>query len=112
MSYLIFDNDTADLDYEQVTQLEGVEYLFRFLWSDRESAWYMDLSDQDQDPIAQFVRITVGWPLLRRFRDPRLPPGMLIAIDTTGDNEDVAVPSDLGARVLLFYVTSDDEDLA
>ena len=31
------DTNTSELNYDQLTQLEGVEYLFRFAWMPRET---------------------------------------------------------------------------
>ncbi len=112
MSYLVIPTDGATVPrYSEIVPLDGIEYLFDFAWSERESCWYFDLSDQDENPIAQLVRVVVSFPLLRRFRDARLPPGFLYAADTSGAGRDVEAQGDLGARVLLCYLTSDDPDL-
>ena len=114
MSYQIIpvDPDTTALYYDQIVPLEGIEYLFTFLWSDRESCWYLSIGDQDGNPIAYGIRLVVNWPLLRRFTDSRLPPGLLVATDTSLQGADIAASSDLGSRVLLMYMTSDDPNLA
>lgn len=106
--FLTIDADASDLYYDQITQLEGVEYLLTFAWSARESCWYLDVGDQDGNPLASGVKLVVSWPLLRRFNDDRLPPGFLYCVDMTGNGMDIEVPEDLGSRVLLTYITSDD----
>lgn len=108
MSFLVVDTTDPSLFYEQITQLDGFEYLLRFIWSDRESRWYLNLYDQDENPLALGIGIKVGWPLLHRFKDPRLPPGLLMAVDTSGAGIDAQAPTDLGDRILLMYVTGDD----
>jgi hypothetical protein len=108
MAIQLIDTDTTDLLYSEEIQLEGLTYTFRFLWSVRESAWYLDISDQGGNMLAPWVRLVIGVPLLRRFVDPRLPPGMLFCADLTGMDRDIEVPSDLGTRVPLSYLTSDD----
>jgi hypothetical protein len=92
--------------FDQLTPLEGTEYLLRFLWSQRESAWYLNFYDQDSNPIAVGLRLNVSVSLLRRFRDARLPPGVLFCADMTGQNLDIQTQGELGARVLLVYQTS------
>jgi hypothetical protein len=110
---LRIDVDTPSLFYDQITQLEGVEYLFQFMWHPRESAWYIHLFDQDQNLLCGLIRLVVGFPLLRRFQhDPRTPPGCLMCIDYSQTNAEIAVPTDLGSRVDLMYITSDDPTLA
>ena len=111
MAFLLVDTDTSSLNYSQVTQIEGVEYVMHFYWSTREDCWYLDITDQEGDEIAMGVRLVVNWPLLRRFVDPRLPTGALVAVDMTGTGTDIEASTDLGTRVLLFYITADDAAL-
>lgn len=114
MSLLQLDVSGAQtlLYFDQLTQLEGVEYLLTFLWSDRESCWYVGIGDQDGNPIAQGIRLVLGASLLRRFTDTRLPPGRLALVDFTGTGLDLTQPTDLGVGYQLMYVTSDDPILA
>lgn len=112
---LVVDTSAAadSLDFDQLTQLEGRQYLLRFTWSARESSWYLRIYDQDQNPIALGIRLVVGWPLLRRFRDPRLPPGILFVGDTSETDQEISQPAELlpNGRCPLMYATSDDADL-
>ncbi len=105
---LFVDNSTTSLLYDQIIQFEGVEYSCQFLWAEREGCWYLDVNDQNGNPIAPWVRLVIGLPLLRRFQDPRLPPGLLMVVDMTGEGRDIEVPGDLGTRCPLMYITSDD----
>lgn len=112
MAFLILDTDPDSLNYVQTTQLEGVEYVMHFYWSTREDCWYLDITDQEANELAMGVRLVVNWPVLRRFVDPRLPLGILTAIDMSGAGLDIEASTDLGSRVILFYITSDDEALS
>lgn len=98
----------GSLFYNQLTQLDGLEYLLEFIWSARETCWYLNIYDQNSNPIALFIRLVVTSSLLTRFVDPVTPPGVLFCLDTSGTNTEIATPDDLGARVLLIYVTADD----
>lgn len=100
--------DSSLLYYDEIVQIEGIEYFFEFIWSDRESAWYLNIYDQGANPIAMSIRLVVTWDLLRRFVDPRLPTGVFLCVDLTGNDQDVVIPSDLGSRVIFTYITSDD----
>lgn len=104
-----FDNDTDQLEYNQLVQLEGAEYLFRFLWSDREQSPYCDISDQDGNVLAAGIKLVLGQNLLDRFTDPTLPPGALILIDLSGKEQEISAMSELGNRCPLIYITSDDD---
>lgn len=103
MSFILIDTDNTSKHYTQTTQLDGVEYLLEFIWSDRESCWYLNISDQDGNQLACLVRLIVSWSLLRRFSDARLPPGALFCLDLSNTNVDIQAMSDLGTRVSLIY---------
>jgi hypothetical protein len=113
MSYLVIDTSTAasSLFFDQLTQLDGREYLLRFVWHDRTSQWKLGIYDQDENLLVPGVGLKVTWPLLRRFRDARLPPGLLMCVDQSGQDSDVESPEELGQRVMLLYITSDDPDI-
>lgn len=105
---IVIDTNTDALAFDQLAQLDGVEYLFDFEWIDRESCWYVGIFDQDQNPIAFGIKLVINTPLLRRFRDPRLPKGLLFCADLSERGLDIAAPGDLGTRVPLVYLTADD----
>ncbi|SRR6266567_2580514 len=113
MSYLLIDTSTAStsLFFDQLTQLDGAEYLLRFIWHDRTNQWKLNVYDQDENPLALGIGLKVTWSLLRRFQNSRLPRGLLMCIDQTARDEDVQSPEELGTRVLLQYITADDPDL-
>lgn len=93
--------------YSFTVTLDGGTYGFRFWWNYSCSAWVMDLSDSNGDPIVTGVRVKVDWPLFARYADSRLPPGQLIAQDTTGAQQDPGL-EDLGSRVVLLYFTAEE----
>ncbi len=97
--------------FDQVTALEGVDYVLRFAFNERDQYWYLDLLDQDGDPIATSLRCVVGWPLLRRSTDGRKPPGILAFEDASGLGRDPGF-EDLGTRVQLVYFTKAEVDAA
>jgi len=104
--------DTTTTANEEILQLEGVEYLFRFYWLDRSSVWVLNIYDQDENELALGLRLVVNVSLFGRFQDTRLPPGMLLCSDLSGADEDPRVITDLGTRVILAYITSDDPVLS
>lgn len=105
-------SDGSVLKWDQSVQLEDFIYLFRFIWSKRENCYYLNIYDQDENPIALFIRLVCGVDLLRKFKDPRLPKGLLQVSDLAGTNLDLSVPSDLNGNYPLTYITSDDDVFA
>jgi len=94
---------TDQVLYQQVTTLDGVDYVLTFALNLRDSYWYLDVADQDGSPIATNIKVLVNWDLLRRCVDERKPKGMLMAHDTTGQGLDPG-PTDFGTRVQLLYL--------
>lgn len=88
--------------FTQRVSLEGKEYLLYLEWVERESAWYMTLSDADAEPILAGRKVVPDWPLLNRVTDSRRPPGELVAVDMSGQGLRPAF-TDFGVRVLLTY---------
>ena len=93
--------------YVQRTALEGTTYVLRIDWNQREQRWYLRISDEDGNVLAGDVKVVANWPLLRRHRDERLPPGSIMAIDQSGKGEDPGL-TELGERVLLLYFDAEE----
>lgn len=116
----ILDTSTDLSDYRQVTTLDGVDFVLRFLFNEREGKWYLSLADADDVSIVHGVKIVPLISLLRKVTDARRPAGLLMARDLTGPDVDFAAGqkvldldpglTDLGAggRVRLFYFTADE----
>lgn len=71
-----------DPHYKQRELIAGVEYVFVLNYYDRQSAWFLDLLDDQEDPIRRGMRLTPGWNPLLRSKDTRLPPGELYVFST------------------------------
>lgn len=93
--------------YSFACDLEGVEYRFLVRWNDRDSGWYMDLSAADGTLLLAGKKLVLGLPLLFRHRLVDGPPGELMAMDTTNSGVEAGL-EDLGTRVQLYYLTSDE----
>lgn len=99
---------STDQLFTQTTTLSGSDFIFTFSWNAREGAWYFDLADQDGVPILLSIKITVNWPFGARCLDPRMPPGILAAVDLTEQDLDPEL-EDLGNRVRLMYIEPGDK---
>jgi hypothetical protein len=107
MAALVLPNVVDVPHYTFSTELDGVTFRFEFRWNDRASAWFMSLRDVNGNDLVVGRRVVVGFPLLTRFSDPRLPKGDLNAVDTTGTGTEPGI-NDLGGRVKLIYMTADE----
>ena len=95
---------------EQAIQLGDQTFILFLRWSTRASAWYLDLSDVDGDPIVQNVKVVCNYPLLKKVADERKPAGELFALTFTEDTSPPGL-AELGPdqRVALWYFS--DEEL-
>jgi hypothetical protein len=104
----VLPNGDQQADYYQfICALDQSDYALTFRWSDRGSAWYMDITDTAGDLLLSGVRLSLGVGLLSRFSDYRLPAGEFITLDTSGQGVE-AGRQDLGSRVRLYYVENED----
>jgi hypothetical protein len=85
--------------------LDGRKYGLAFRWSERESAWYMSISLEDATPIASGIKVVLGMYLNARLAREDAPPGLFMAYDTSGEDQE-AGETDLGSRVELLYIDS------
>lgn len=101
--YIDTSSATTSTLWDQISEIDGREYVLRFYWNDRAQGWYFDVSDQDSSPILYGIRLVVGIILGRELvGDSRMWPGKMACIATTADQSDPG-QFDLGARVLLVY---------
>ena len=97
--------------YRQRTTLEGRDYVLSFRWNERSGRWYMDVSDQDEVPLAVGVKLVPSYPLLGVYIDDRLPPGQLLLVDMEDtdaktSNRDPGL-CHLGERFKLIYMATE-----
>ena len=90
--------------WTQRTQLNGVEYLLTFDWSQRDGHWSLSIDDADGNPLHTGLVLVTGLELLGQLAGVRRVPGGLIVIDTTGANALEPGFRDLGGRFALGYV--------
>jgi hypothetical protein len=90
--------------FEEKVTLDGIEYLFRFLWSDRAGSWYVSVMETDGTEIVMGRRVVIGYPLFDGYQDTRLPDGITIALDIEGSGIEIEAQDELGERVRVVYV--------
>lgn len=108
--------------YTMRMPLDGVEYLLRFVFNQREASWYLSILDIDEVPLLEGVFIDANRQILSNkwvrkcFVDNELvktvlPAGDFVGIDLTGLNTSPGL-DELGAdaRVVLTYF--DEEGVA
>lgn len=96
----------ADLRKQrQRVELDGLFFEIALTWRTRPKAWYMDLYDQDGQPVALGRRLSPGWAPLRGVSDRGVPDGSFIVKGLRDYSR-----TDLGDTLLLVYYTEDELD--
>lgn len=102
-------SDFSSVQFQTILELQV--YGFKFEWNQRYERWSMSLYDSNDQPLIQAVPVMSGPDVLEQYVYDGMPPGKLVFADTSGENIDPG-RQDLGDRVRLFYITSDDDILA
>lgn len=93
--------------YQQEAQvaIEGRTYVLDVRWSVREERFYLDVYDESREPVYTGIAVVLNFPLGVRCASSDFWPGILLAVDTTGENAEPTL-ADLGDRVRLVYYSA------
>ena len=121
MSMFVIPFTPTDVHVTKEVVLEGTSYRLGFWYNQLEGCYYLHVGDAqvtDGSWLVSSIKIVTNKHLLRRWAGasqasaleagnvPVWPPGELVAYSLPDDS--IAGLGDLGARVTLYYVTSDD----
>lgn len=90
------------------TILDDVEYILNIRWNGFTNAWYLDVLDENEDPIRLGIKLVLGVPIGWRVFDTRWPPGLILISDLSNSETDSTF-SDLGGRIRVYYY--DEQEL-
>lgn len=91
--------------------LAGVPMIIDARWNSRDEAFYLDVFDVGENPIARGVKVVLGALLGRGNTHPFFYGRALFAVDKSGTGRECGL-DDLGARIILMYLTEVDLLLA
>lgn len=99
----------SDLDdWSQVVDLDGASYQLRWHKNLRETAWMLDIRDADGTDLLVGRAVRVNVPLNGWLPRAGLPRGILMAVDTSGQEKEIENYDELGERVKVEYIPEDD----
>lgn len=93
---------TSDPDSVFTVDLDGVIYQIRLTLNERTGRFKMDLLTEVGDPIVEGVACVVNFPLLKKFKDLRMPAGDLFFWDSTDKNREPD-EDNIGTEIVLLY---------
>lgn len=89
--------------YDMEVTLNGTAFFLDFYFNKRKDRWYMNIRDQDKEPILMGIPLLVNQDLLFPFfSNEALPLGIFLVLDTEGLQLNPG-EFDLGDRVKLMY---------
>jgi len=102
---------TADFPhYAQETDLAEAVYEPLLRWNARSGTWYMTIS-RDGEVLLAGRRVLTDANLLGRFKDGRLPGGVLVTVDADASRAEPG-RDDLGGRSVLIHLTREEVEAA
>jgi len=99
------DNDLTSQEIEVV--LDGTPFNINLTYNARFDFWTMNFLNLEDESLVAGIKLVLDFPLLEQWVDKGLPPGEIIAVDTTG-NETEINRDNLGETVELVYLTEDE----
>lgn len=90
-------------DYVMGITLDDVQYGMHIYWNDRDAAWYFDVLDASNNPIALGIKVVLRFYLGRTTQAGPFATGVIMAMDTSGTDVEAGF-DDFGARVQLVYI--------
>lgn len=97
--------------YEMEVVLDGVSYKLEFKYNTRDEAWYLNILDPSDTILRSGIKVVNDWGLLIRWQDvDTRPQGEMIAVPN-GKTSLPATLTELGEKVILTYLDSDEPNI-
>ena len=90
-------------DYSFRIELDSIVYIMNIRYNTHMNRWILDLKDSSDAPIIMGLPLLLGTQLLKRYADPRLPPGDLFMYNLEDETADGGI-DDLGTNLLMMYM--------
>ena len=92
--------------YFESVILDGVPYVFGFIWNTRDSAWSMSISREGLVLLAS-IKVVDNFELISRYVNTLLPKGEILTLDLQGIQQNPN-RDQLGNAVKIAYVTESE----
>ena len=90
-------------NYRVGIALEGVQYIFDVRWNGRDTAWYLDVLQEDETPIAHGLKLVLGASIGSGITNPNFPPGVFVCRDLSNEGLDAGL-DDMGTRIVVYFI--------
>lgn len=96
--------DPSATNYRLRVPLDNETYLFDVRWNSRDAAYYVDIRQQDETPVALGLKLVLGVNIGRTYNHPFFQKHLLRMVDSSDDRLD-ATYDDIGRRVFLMHTS-------
>lgn len=93
--------------YRFSSTLMGTPYWFDVRWDATNDAWFFDIRELDETPIALGLKLVLGAFIGRHVSHILFRRGVFAAVDTSGAESEAGF-DDAGTRVILKYIPATD----
>jgi hypothetical protein len=90
----------SETNYRLACPVEDIQLYFDVRWNSRDLAWYLDIYESDDTPVAINVKVVLGTQLGNLSKHEFFSTHKMLAIDTSGEGRDAGF-DDLGSRILV-----------
>lgn len=101
----VFRLPTDKHNFDMSLQLDGVDYVMRFLWNGREERWYFELLDSSGESLTGQRKFVADYGVYDKLAMAGLPGGRVICFSSTHTDPGLF---DLTTNALLLYVPEED----
>lgn len=88
--------------------IEDVEYAFSVHWNSTDKAWYFSIFTENNEPIAEGIKVVRGVYFARWSTHPLFRNGAMVARAPVNDRKGEATFDDLGIRIEIWYFNRDE----
>lgn len=94
---------TSDFPSQKfTTTIDGTVYAIKIRWNGRFERWVADIMTDGEDPILVGIPLHINTDLMGRFRDLRLPQGLMILFNSVADGIE-ATRQNLGSDTKFLF---------
>lgn len=95
--------DPTESSIKLKTKLSDEEFVLHVFWNGRMARWMLNFFTANEEPILMGLPLNMGVNLFGRFKDDRIPPGVMLFFDVTRKTAE-AGRNDLGVTHKLVYL--------
>lgn len=97
----------SDTNYTLICPIDDQTYKFDVHWNSRDKAFYFNMYQDNDFPVAINVKVVLGVTLARRSQHPFFNNRRMMAVDSSGSGLDPGY-DDLNGRVVVVIHSTED----